>query len=157
MRADAAAPGLHQRLPALVAALWWGSLSSTGLLTVPLLFVHLPTPALAGQLAARLFSAQTWVALGCALALLLLSRPKGAVHQHPWAGSAMGFILAGMLLALLGEFAIAPRIIARQNLRLWHTVGTALYALHWGCALAVLWQTLVPQPGAAQRADGAGA
>ena len=32
------------RLPGLVAALWWGSLSTVGFLVVPLLFAHLPTP-----------------------------------------------------------------------------------------------------------------
>ena len=47
------------RLPAFIAALWWGSLSTVGFLVVPLLFVHLPTPAMAGAMAARLFAAQT--------------------------------------------------------------------------------------------------
>ena len=129
------------RLPALVAALWWGSLSTVGLLVVPLLFAHLPTPALAGAMAARLFAAQTWVSVACALLLLLISRPKGSVAQYPWAQVAIIFVLGGMLLALLAQFGVAPRIVARDNLRLWHSVGTALYVAQWGCALAVLWQT----------------
>ena len=129
------------RLPALVAALWWGSLSTVGLLVVPLLFAHLPTPALAGAMAARLFAAQTWVSVACALLLLLISRPKGSVTQYPWAQAAIIFVLGGMLLALLAQFGVAPRIVARDNLRLWHSVGTALYVAQWGCALAVLWQT----------------
>ena len=129
------------RLPALVAALWWGSLSTVGLLVVPLLFAHLPTPALAGAMAARLFAAQTWVSVACALLLLLISRPKGSVAQYPWAQAAIIFVLGGMLLALLSQFGVAPRIVARDNLRLWHSVGTALYVAQWGCALAVLWQT----------------
>ena len=129
------------RLPALVAALWWGSLSTVGLLVVPLLFAHLPTPALAGAMAARLFAAQTWVSVACALLLLLISRPKGSVAQYPWAQVAIIFVLGGMLLALLSQFGVAPRIVARDNLRLWHSVGTALYVAQWGCTLAVLWQT----------------
>lgn len=129
------------RLPALVAALWWGSLSTVGFLVVPLLFAHLPTPALAGAMAARLFAAQTWVSVACALLLLLISRPKGSVAQYPWAQAAIIFVLGGMLLALLAQFGVAPRIVARDNLRLWHSVGTALYVAQWGCALAVLWQT----------------
>ena len=129
------------RLPALVAALWWGSLSTVGLLVVPLLFAHLPTPALAGAMAARLFAAQTWVSVACALLLLLISRPKGSVAQYPWAQVAIIFVLGGMLLALLSQFGVAPRIVARDNLRLWHSVGAALYVAQWGCALAVLWQT----------------
>ncbi|MBU1353488.1 MAG: DUF4149 domain-containing protein [Gammaproteobacteria bacterium] len=132
---------LH-RLPALVAALWWGSLTTIGFLVVPLLFSHLPTPALAGFVAAKLFAAQTWVAVGCCLVLLLISKPKHALAQHPWAQAAMVFILGGLLLALLTQFGVAPRIVARQDLRLWHSVGTAMYALQWCCALAVLWRTL---------------
>ena len=42
---------MAQRLPNFIAALWWGSLSTVGLLAVPLLFAHLPTPALAGGMA----------------------------------------------------------------------------------------------------------
>lgn len=54
----------------------------------------------------------------------------------------MVFILGGLLLALLTQFGVAPRIVARQDLRVWHGVGTVMYALQWGCALAVLWHTL---------------
>ena len=54
----------------------------------------------------------------------------------------MIFIVAGMLLALLNQFGVAPRIVARQDLRLWHSVGTVMYALQWFCALSVFLQTL---------------
>lgn len=133
---------MRNRLPALVAALWWGSLTTIGFLVVPLLFAHLPSLTAAGTMAAKLFEAQTWVAVACCLVLLLVSRPKHAVVQYPWAQAAMVFILGGMLLALLTQFGVAPRIVARQDLRLWHSVGTLMYALQWCCALAVLWQTL---------------
>jgi len=132
---------LRQRLPVLLAALWWGSLTTLGALVVPMLFVHLATPAMAGTMAARLFAAQTWVSVGCGLLLLLISRPRGETAQYPWARAAMVFILAGMLLAVLVQFGVAPRIEARQNLRLWHGVGSAMFGLQWLCALAVLWCT----------------
>lgn len=133
---------MFERLPVFLAALWWGSLSVIGFMAVPMLFVHLPTPAVAGFMAAKLFAAQTWVTVACCLALLLVSKPKHALAQHPWAQSAMVFILGGLLLALLLQFGVAPRIVARQDLRLWHSVGTVMYALQWCCALAVLWRTL---------------
>lgn len=133
---------MFHRLPALVAALWWGSLTTIGFLVVPMLFAHLPSPMVAGDMAANLFAAQTWVAVACCLVLLLISRPKQAIAQYPWAQAAMVFILGGMLLALLTQFGVAPRIVARQDLRLWHSVGTVMYVLQWCCALAVLWQTL---------------
>ena len=133
---------VFSRLPAFLAALWWGSLTTIGMLVVPLLFAHLPTPALAGGMAARLFAAQTWVTVVCCVLLMLFSRPKGEVAQYPWSQAAMVFIVGGLLLALLAQFGVAPRIVARQDLRLWHTLGTVMYAVQWGCALAVLWHTL---------------
>ncbi len=129
---------MRQRLPVLLAALWWGSLSAIGFLAVPMLFKHLPTASMAGTMAARLFEAQTFVSAGCGLALLLASMRRGDAPQEPWARDAMPWIIGGMLLALLVQFGVAPRIVARADLRLWHSVGTAMYAVQWICGLRVL-------------------
>ena len=131
---------LPEGLALLTSALWWGSLTVTGFITVPLLFMHLPSPAMAGTMAAKLFTAQGWIALGCGLVLLLLARGREAAPRMDWAGGAMLFIAAGVLLALLSEFAIAPRIMARENLKLWHGVGSAMYLLQWLCAGITLWK-----------------
>lgn len=131
-----------QRLPGFAAALWWASLTVVGLLVVPLLFKFLPTPAMAGNMAAKLFAAQTWVSLGCGLLLLMFSSSKSRIPPAEWSKFAIVFIFFGLLLALLSEFAVAPRIVARENLKLWHGVGTGMFALQWACAGAVLWQVL---------------
>lgn len=134
---------MHQltlRLPTLVAALWWGSLTTLGFLVVPLLFKVLPTPALAGGMAAHLFTAQTWVSIACSLLLLMLSAPDrstGEAHQAP---STVMFIVLGLLMALLVEFGIAPRIVARENLKLWHAVGSGMYLVQWVSTALVLWR-----------------
>jgi hypothetical protein len=130
----------RDRLAILAAALWWGSLSTIGLLVVPLLFAHMGTAAEAGWMAAKLFEAQTWVSLACGLVLLMSARKPGAPSRLDWAGGAVVFVLAGLLLALLAEFAIAPRILARDNLKLWHGIGSAMYLLQWLCAGVVLWK-----------------
>lgn len=130
----------RERLAVLAAALWWGSLTAVGAWVVPMLFVHLPTPALAGNTAARLFTAQTWVALGAALVLITLLRPRDEAFRMDAAGGVLGWIVAGALLALLSEFAVAPRIVARENLRLWHAVGSMMFAAQWGCAGVALWK-----------------
>ena len=127
---------MRERLAVLAAALWWGSASALGFVAVPLLFAHLPSPSLAGQAAARLFTAQVWIAIGCGCLLLLSARSSRAPMR--WARGALGFVLGGMLLALLSEFAVAPRIVARQDLRLWHSVGSVLYVLQWLAAAVVL-------------------
>ena len=112
---------MKDRVALLVAALWWGSLTTIGFLVVPLLFARLGSPAVAGNFAGQLFAAQSWVALGCGLALLTYFRSK--IHDLVDAPSrqAIAWIVAAMLLALLQEYAVAPRILARENLRLWHT------------------------------------
>ncbi|MBC7215697.1 MAG: DUF4149 domain-containing protein [Burkholderiaceae bacterium] len=126
-------------LSLLAAALWWGSLTAIGFMAVPLLFAHLPTPAMAGNMAAQLFHAQSWVSVGCAMVLLIYAS-KQAKAKDTQAQAAIALIVFGVLCALLGEYAIAPRIVARQNLRLWHSVGSVLYLLQWLCAGAVLWR-----------------
>ncbi len=127
------------RLQIFLAALWWGSLTTVGFMVVPMLFVHLETPAIAGQMAAKLFSAQTWLALASGVLLLLAAKRQNLDQAHtpsPW-------VLAGMLLALLIELAVKPHIMARDNLALWHNLGSAFYVLQWLCAGTVLW-TLSP-------------
>jgi hypothetical protein len=130
----------RQRATVFAAALWWGSLT-TIFLVVPMLFSHLPSPAIAGQMAARLFTVQTGISVGCGVLMMLLSRPRGERAGMDWAGGALMFVVAGVLLALLAEFGVAPRIVARDNLRLWHAVGSGMYLLQWLCAGVVLWKT----------------
>lgn len=131
---------MYERLPVFLAALWWGSLCSIGFVAVPMLFAHLPTPALAGFMAAKLFAAQTWISIACCALLLVFSKRKHAEKIEQWAQAAIGFVIAGMLLALLVQYGVSPKIVARENLRLWHSVGTGMYALQWLCAAVVLWR-----------------
>lgn len=136
---------MRDRLPALFAALWWGSLTAVGFMVVPLLFAHLPTPALAGGMAAKLFTSQTWVSMACGVLMLMASRQPGGA-MTPGARGAQPYIVAGLLLAALVEFAVAPRIVARENLRLWHSLGSAMYLLQWVCAGLALWKSLPRRP-----------
>ena len=125
---------LLPKLLVWVAALWWGSLTTLGFDVVPMLFAHLPTPAMAGNMAGKLFSFQTWVTVVCGLLLLLASRSNQPLALVGEAQAATFVIVLGMLLALLTEFAVAPHIVARDNLRLWHSLGTGFYVLQWVCA-----------------------
>ena len=131
---------MFERLPVFFAALWWGSLSAIGFVAVPMLFANLPTPALAGFMAAKLFAAQTWISIACCALLLVFSKRKHAEKMEQWAQAAIGFVIAGMLLALLVQYGVSPKIVACENLKLWHGVGTAMYAMQWLCAALVLWR-----------------
>ena len=112
----------RERIGVLAAALWWGSLSALGFVFVPMLFMHLASPAAAGAMAAKLFTAQTALSCGCGLLMLMVFNQKDGFTEATQARAAMKFIVAGMLLALLVEFGVAPRIVSARldggNLRL---------------------------------------
>jgi len=138
--------GWKARVAVLAAALWWGSLCVIGFIVVPMLFANLPTPAMAGNMAGKLFAMQSWLAVGCGVLLLLAAKAdEEGGSSLDWRGGALLFVIAGMLLALLSEFAVAPRILARENLKLWHSAGSATYVLQWLCASAVLWKVTTPE------------
>lgn len=138
---------LKRRCAVLAAAFWWGCLGSIGGLVVPVLFRHLPTAALAGNTAAQLFSALTWVALACGSALVLLL--TWGAHDA-WAGArrrhVLALVLIGLLAALCIEWVAAPHILAREQLRFWHTLASGLFLLQWLSTGAALWW-LVPGGG----------
>ena len=124
-------------LPLWLAAAWAFSLTTLGFFVVPMLFMHLPTPAMAGTMAAKLFSVQTWVSVVCCIALLAAfrsNRPLAPVHI---AQAATLFVVAGVLLALLVEFGVSPKIIARDNMALWHRIGVGMSVVQWLCASVV--------------------
>jgi hypothetical protein len=128
------------RLSIWVAALWWASLSTMGFLVVPLLFTYLPAPAVAGAMAAKLFSAQTWVSTVCGLFLLMVTRSNNVPAGKSIDSVAIILILFALLMALLVEFAVAPRIVMRENLKIWHSVGSGMYLLQWLCAVVIFWK-----------------
>jgi hypothetical protein len=146
---------LLARLPVLVAALWWGGISALSFVAVPTLFASLGSPALAGPVAARLFSLQCWAGLLLGLVLLLLLRhergllAEQTVSQDQLARlqatlTNMGWVLLAMMLALLQEFGVAERIVTARasggDLRLWHTLGSAMVLGQWLCAGVLLWR-----------------
>ena len=138
---------MKYRFGLMLTALWWGSLTGLGFVVVPLLFMHLPSPAAAGAMAAKLFTAQTWVGIACAMLLLLVFNKKEALDPVLPAQPAIKFIVAGLLLAVLVEFGVAPRIVNARadggNLKLWHGLGSAMYLGQWLCAGFALWRLSV--------------
>jgi hypothetical protein len=146
---------LLARLPVLVAALWWGGISALSLVAVPTLFASLGSPALAGPVAARLFSLQCWAGLLLGLILLLLLRRERGLLADQMASpdqiaklqailTTMGWVLLAMMLALLQEFGVAERIatarVSGGDLRLWHALGSAMVLGQWLSAGVLLWR-----------------
>jgi hypothetical protein len=113
------------------------SLTTLGFFVVPMLFANLPSPAIAGGMAAKLFAAQTGVSVVCTLVLLMTFRSEKLAPSARVIPSCTLLALAGALLALLVEFGVSPHIVARDNLALWHGLGSAMYFAQWVCALLV--------------------
>ena len=135
---------MRYRFGMMLAALWWGSLTALGFVIVPMLFTHLPSPAVAGQLAAKLFTAQAWLSIACAMFLMLIYNQKEIENQDIRAQAAIKFIVTGLLLVVLVEFGLSPRIVSARadggNLRMLHGLGSAMYFGQWLCAGFALWR-----------------
>ncbi|ARU05774.1 hypothetical protein CCO03_14740 [Comamonas serinivorans] len=132
------------RLSLFVIAAWWASISALGFWIVPMLFAKLPTPAMAGTLAAQLFAQQSLVALACGVVLLLVNRRAAAtrhgVPADPHARTTLVIVLVALFVVIANQYGVSPRIVARDNLKLWHSVGSALYLVQWLCVTALLWR-----------------
>jgi len=115
----------------LLLVLWAGSLWSLAVWVAPTLFRLQEDRHLAGVLAARLFSIETYVGLGAAaFALLLPEREK-----FKW-----GFVAAGLLA--VNEWALKPVMemartggaVLHLSFGAWHGVAGAIYV---GACVAV--------------------
>jgi len=136
------AAGLRSQAALWAAAAWWASLTMLGFVVVPLLFVYLPTPALAGTMAGHLFSAQTWISIGCAVVLLAIPKISGA-KARPWSAA---LVMLGLACALAAEWVAGPHIVARDNLALWHRLGSGMYLVQWLCAITTFHALVRPAP-----------
>ena len=101
-------------------------------------------------MAAKLFTAQAWLSVACTMFLLLIYNQKGVQAPDKRAQAAIVLIVSGLLLAVLVEFGLSPRIVSARadggNLKLLHGLGTAMYVGQWLCAAATLWQLAKPLP-----------
>ena len=102
---------MKQRFTVMVAALWWGSLTALGFVVVPMLFANLGAPAAAGAMAAKLFTAQTWLSTGCAMLLLLVLNKKDDAALALQAQAAMRVVIE----RLLGIVELRYEYIVRQR------------------------------------------
>jgi len=109
-------------------------LTTLGFFVVPMLFIYLPSPVLAGGMAGHLFQVQTGISSICALLLMVCAWHDSAhARRNRW----VTVVFLGLVCALAAEFWVSPHIIARDNLALWHRLGSGLYLLQWLCALAL--------------------
>lgn len=135
-----------QRPALMLAALWWGGITALSFLAVPTLFASLG-PAMAGPVAAKLFSLQCWAGVVIGAALLIIVQRDGPGGDN---AALLTLVCLGLMLALVQEFGVAQKIVTARasggNLKLWHGVGTAFVLGQWLCSGALLWRLSRPRP-----------
>ena len=135
-----------QRPALMLAAVWWGGITALSFLAVPTPFASLG-PAVAGPVAAKLFSLQCWAGVVIGAVLLVIVQRDGPGGDN---AALLALVCLGLMLALVQEFGVAQKIVTARasggNLKLWHGVGTALVAGQWLCSGALLWRLSRPRP-----------
>jgi hypothetical protein len=114
-----------------------GSLWSSGLIVAPTLFHLLTDRTLAGQLAGRIFSIETYLAVATAVFGLLLLGRAGLIPVY-----------AAAALLALNEWGLRPYMaLARLNgaslglsFGAWHGVSALLYGIACAATLWLVWK-----------------
>jgi hypothetical protein len=121
----------------VVWVLWAGSLWSLAAWVAPTLFYAQSDRHLAGLLAARLFSIETYAGLGvAALALLLPGRARFA-----WGYAAAALLSVDeWVLKRVMEQAHAHGSVATLSFGAWHGVSAVLYLLACAAVLRLVWK-----------------
>lgn len=87
----------------VLLTLWIGLLWGIGYLAVPVLFSSLDDRILAGMLAGKMFTAVSFIGLGCGLALLLMS-----LGSRPLRNFRLPLLVLMLVLVVIGEFVLQP-------------------------------------------------
>lgn len=95
-----------QHLRLLVAALWAGSLWTIGYVVAPTLFLSLHDNVLAGTIVGFLLRTEAWLAIGCAVVLLVLVR-RGQMAPLQQRSSTL-IIVAMLACALVIYLGLQP-------------------------------------------------
>ena len=127
----------------ILTVLWIGSLWTIGYIVAPTLFQVLEDRTLAGMIAGRLFTIESYLGLACGGVLLLLeflNRPPGR-----WVTGRIGLLLAMLALIVISQFVLQP-MMAELKLRglsqspefaRRHGIAAALYLIN--SLLGLIW------------------
>lgn len=129
------------RLPSLLTALWWGSLTALGTVFVPTIFATLMPKAAAGQMAGALFHAQFYLSAGCVTLLIgwhwIASR---LCLKHSCFRKNCYSLVSALICLLALEYVVSPRILRREDLFFWHSIGTGVFSVQWVVVTQLLWK-----------------
>jgi len=108
----------------ILLTLWVGGLWVTGLVFAPVLF-HSYARLVAGEIAGRLFYAMGLVSLGCSVLLLVIATVRR--RRHVWRDWRAAALLGMLVITLVGEFGLAPRMQELKELAAQHPPATDVW------------------------------
>ena len=110
-----------QSLERILLTLWVGGLWVTGLVFAPVLFQSYER-VVAGDIAGRLFAAMALVSLGCGA--LLLAMAVARTGRGAWRDWRVVVLLCMLVITLVGEFGLAPRMQELKEFAAQHPPAT---------------------------------
>jgi hypothetical protein len=117
-------PAKIESLERIVLTLWVGGLWVTGLVFAPVLF-HSYERVVAGDIAGRLFSAMAIVSLGCGTLLLVMAVERNG--RGVWRDWRAVVLLGMLILTVIGEFGLAPRMRELKEFAAHHPPATDVW------------------------------
>ena len=131
----------------VVLSLWAGSLWTVGYLAAPTLFAVLDDRRLAGEIAGRMFYAETWLSLVCA-ALILLPEFIGNLRRAIFRLDNI-LVIVCVVLLVGAEWGVRPLMDASRladggtgpDFAMWHGVAAGMYLCASIVALVLLWRS----------------
>lgn len=131
-----------QKLAAIAAVLWVGSLWAIGFIAAPTLFSSLSDRQLAGMLAGRMFTVTAYLGMACGAYLILyriISHGVAAFRQL-----VFWVVFVMLLLTLIGHFGIQPVLealklqggaaqvmqgVVADRFARWHGIASVLFVI----------------------------
>lgn len=138
----------HYATERLLLTLWVGGMWITGYMVAPILFSVLDDRQLAGLLAGHMFTAMSYIGLGCGGLLVL-----GSLYRHGIRHWRIAVLLVMLIVVCTGEFVLQPMMAelkaqgliegsaAAANFGKLHGVATILFLIN---SLAGLLLVVVP-------------
>jgi Domain of unknown function (DUF4149) len=131
---------LLRNLFRVLFVLWAGSLWSLAAFVTPTLFYAQPDRHLAGTLAARLFSIETYLALG--LSLLVLSTAARSKYLLGWLATALLVINEWALKPVMEQARVHGHALG-LGFGAWHGVSALLYIVACVLVIILVWRDAV--------------
>ncbi len=137
----------------VLLSLWVGGLWAIGFLAVPTLFASLGDRMLAGMVAGKMFTAVSFIGIGCGAAILGIWWMR---YSRPLTKRRVQMLLVMLVVVVIGEFFLQPAMAALKaeglvegsgaaaRFGVLHGIASLLYLIN--CVIGLLLLIVAGQP-----------